>query len=131
MEAKNFADFADSLHLEQISQQEATMRTMIGRWYYSIYHQLKNWLMTQFPEDWDLTTGKSHEKLSNCCYSLQRKYFDMQLSKLGRDFETMKKQRVKADYHLGEVCRDVDVEQAKLLYNSIFEQLKSLKEKYN
>lgn len=126
-----FAGLADQLATaDSLPQSEALYRTVIGRWYYAVYHAVKCWLEHRFAADLETANGRSHERISNCCYDLQKKYMDLQFSKLGRLLENLKQKRVRADYMLDISLCKFDVERVQADYNTIIEQLKLLQSKY-
>ena len=43
MQPRDFSDFADQLNLQQGLHCEALYRTATGRWYYSLYNEVKSW----------------------------------------------------------------------------------------
>ncbi len=130
MQPRDFSDFADQLNLQQGLHCEALYRTATGRWYYSLYNEVKSWLENRFADVWKNTPGSSHERLSYCCYELQRTNFDMDFSKLGRNLESMRKQRVHADYTLDQPYRLIDMQASQLLFQDINTHLDKMKNKY-
>lgn len=63
MQPRDFSDFADQLNLQQGLHCEALYRTATGRWYYSLYNEVKSWLENRFADVWKNTPGSSHENL--------------------------------------------------------------------
>lgn len=107
MNTQEFADLADELYLKSEDAKEALNRTIIGRWYYAAYHDIKNWLEAQFPSEFEAAKGRSHEKLTFCCNTLQRKNMDLSFSKLGRLTSELKNHRVSANYKLNTKCKNL------------------------
>lgn len=129
MQAYDFADLAETLS-NQCQDNEALRRTIIGRWYYSAYHQINDWLETNYESVLAQSNGNSHERLTICCNALQRQHMDLAFSTLGRLIKNLKDKRVIADYKLGTACRQFEIESARLNYAEIIKQLNLLKEKY-
>ncbi len=116
--------------LKEWADNEAAYRTIIGRWYYAAYHHVKTWLEQRFANELADTDGHSHEKITLCCNTLQRKHMDLEFSKLGRLLSNLKTERVKADYLLDLSFQPFDVPRIRLIYKDIIRQLTHLKNKY-
>lgn len=100
MDSLSINDMADYLYESTYSNQECLKRTYSGRYYYFIYHKVKEWLETHYPEIFKNMGGSSHEKLRFCMEHLaiekKNKNFHMLALKLG----VLHQIRVHADYHL-------------------------------
>lgn len=100
MDSLSINDMADYLCESTYSNQECLKRTYSGRYYYFIYHKVKEWLETHYPEIFKNMGGSSHEKLRFCMEHLaiekKNKNFHMLALKLG----VLHQIRVHADYHL-------------------------------
>lgn len=129
MDAREFENTANQLYSLDLKC-EGNRRTIVGRWYYCIYHEVKYWLEQTFSINFDDIDGRTHEKLTICCRQLQRAKMDLELSKLGRLINELKGQRVHADYFLDEPFRNFELEKAKLKFDEINDQLNLLKSKY-
>ena len=130
METKELENIANRLG-SLTPQTEIIRRTMIGRLYYCVYHDVKDWLEKTFKDEFKNTYGSSHDKLSNCCRELERQYSDIQLKELGNLVRDLKNYRVHADYFLKKPFKTFEVEKAKLKFNAIYALLNELKTKYS
>lgn len=130
MQSKEFLKLAISLQ-NQTDSSEARYRTVVGRWYYSAFHEVLKWLESDFSKEYNACTGNTHIRLTNCCNELQRKKMDLNFSKLGRLIKEFHDRRVIADYKLGKIVISSDMEEAQLNYESVLEILDILKAKYS
>lgn len=130
MNPQEFANLANTLLGQQNIQSEALYRTVVGRLYYSVYHEVRDWLESRFPQEWENTTGKTHERLSNCCYNLQTAHKEIKFSDFGRKLESLKKHRVRADYRLDEYLTLFDIQKILLEYKNLQQKLETLKTTY-
>lgn len=109
MDSLCISDMADYLYESTYSNQECLKRTYSGRYYYFIYHKVKEWLETHYPEIFKNMGGSSHEKLRFCMEHLaiekKNKNFNMLALKLG----VLHQIRVHADYHLDNEFTDSQV----------------------
>lgn len=132
MVAKEFYTVAKRLVVELGEPDEAILRTIVGRAYYSVYLQTRDWINQRFPEAIDQEVGKSHEKYTNCLYKLQRELFDLELSRFATNLKTLKERRRFADYEVGEmdILGKVNTDEALLLAEQLLKDLEKLINKY-
>ncbi len=131
MFAQNFYAVAEDL-LNSQPNDEATLRTAVGRAYYAIYLLTRDWIDSRFPDEIMEADGGSHERYTNCLNSLQRKFMDLQLSRFARKLANLKDKRHFADYCIS----DLDVQgvantrEAMLQAKKLLDDLAQLKAKY-
>lgn len=130
MHPQAFSLLAEQLGETQELHNEALYRTIIGRYYYSAFHEVRYWLEHRFTNDYFAAEGNSHEKLTLCCYHLQRQQKDLLFSSVGRLLSVLKDRRVKADYALEIPCRFVDVKIMQTDYADFLLKFQELKLKY-
>ncbi|ARG16075.1 hypothetical protein B7L44_05395 [Acinetobacter nosocomialis] len=132
MVAKDFYTVANNLLNNLCEPEEAVFRTIVGRAYYSVYLQTRTWMNHRFPLDLDSTEGNSHSKYTNCLKALQRKHFDLSLSRFARELEELKEKRHFADYEVNEddILGEVNTKAALLQANKLLSDLESLIIKY-
>ncbi|HCA5147090.1 TPA: hypothetical protein MW178_002305 [Acinetobacter baumannii] len=132
MVAKEFYTVAKRLVVELGEPDEAILRTIVGRAYYSVFLQTRDWLKKRFPEELEKTVGNSHEKYTNCLDALQRQKFDLEFTKFSRELKTLKAKRRFADYEVGEndILGKVNTEMSLLLAEQLLKDLEKLINKY-
>ncbi|MEN8406047.1 hypothetical protein [Acinetobacter seifertii] len=132
MVAKEFYTVAKRLVVELGEPDEAILRTIVGRAYYSVYLQTRDWINQRFPEAIFQAEGKSHEKYTNCLFKLQRDLFDLELSRFASKLLKLKERRRFADYDVGEsdILGKVNTEEALLLADQLLKDLEKLINKY-
>ncbi|MDV7233102.1 hypothetical protein R4446_00035 [Acinetobacter baumannii] len=133
MDSKDFHTIAQKIYSELSEPEEAILRTVVGRAYYSVYLKTRDWIDQKFPEDLSLCFGKSHERYTNCLIKLQQKHMDLRFSKFSRELKGLKDQRHFADYEVGEedILGKVNTEMALLLAEQLLNDLDLLINKYS
>lgn len=130
-EFKKIADFLCSQGKIEGVDEEVVFRACSGRYYYEIYHIVKNWFMADYNDELELVSGASHEKLRNCSIFISDKLNDPDFEKLGAKLKVIHSLRVKADYHLDKKFTkgDLITSQAECLKTASL--IDSLIKKYN
>ncbi|HEO1805903.1 hypothetical protein ACKESD_17220 [Acinetobacter baumannii] len=133
MVAKDFYIVANNLLTNLCEPEEAILRTIVGRAYYSVYLQTRDWIDLRFPEDINEAVGNSHSKYTNCLRALQRKNFDLALTRFARELEELKDKRTFADYDVGkeDILGEVNTKEALLQANKLLKDLEVLINKYS
>ncbi|WP_335997145.1 hypothetical protein [Acinetobacter johnsonii] len=132
MIAQDFLIIADHLMSSQDSRSEASLRTIVGRSYYTVYLSTRDWIDTRFPDVLASAEGNSHEKYGDCLRKLQRMHMDLSFSKFARQLGELKNKRKFADYHIKdeEVQDLISTQEALLQAKSLIAELETLKAKY-
>lgn len=133
MDSRDFHIIAQKIFSEFSEPEEAILRTVVGRAYYSVYLKTRDWIDHKFPEDLSLCVGKSHERYTNCLNKLQQKHLDLRLSKFSRELKALKDQRHFADYEVSEQDKvgKVNTEMALLQAEQLLNDLDILIKKYS
>lgn len=100
MDCKLFNEIADHISSSEYKEIECRRRTSSGRYYYFIYHTVKDWLTKNYPEVIDNMGGSSHEKLQFCMEKLLVDHSDKKFGMLALKLKAMHRIRVHADYYL-------------------------------
>ena len=79
---------------------ECIYRCSSGRYYYELFHIVKEWLQISFPQEYKASGGGTDEALQVCCSLIFDKLEDNQFEKLERKLRNLHSLRVKADYYL-------------------------------
>lgn len=132
MDVENFYTVAVNLHDTNSEKNEAINRTVVGRTYYAVYLATRDWLQQRFATELENAQGNSHEKYTICLLSLQRKYIDLNFSRLSWDLKTLKAQRTFADYEFDfqDIQTHTDTKATLLLGQKLLKDLAVLKAKY-
>ncbi len=100
-----FIDFAKEL--SQRNQEEAALRTAIGRAYQGTFLLLREWLKTR---GYSFPVGKNsyqdHRKVQDCLYQ------ELQIRSIKDKLSTLRQYRNKADYDIEESITFQDTEEA-------------------
>ncbi|WOE32184.1 MULTISPECIES: hypothetical protein [unclassified Acinetobacter] len=131
MFAQNFYVVAENL-LDNQPNDEATLRTVVGRAYYAVYLLTRDWIDSRFPDEIRVAEGRSHERYTNCLNSLQRKFKDLQLSCFARELTNLKDKRHFADYCISssDIQGEANTKEAILQAKKLLNDLKKLQDKY-
>ncbi|MFZ3192118.1 MAG: hypothetical protein WA154_02790 [Moraxellaceae bacterium] len=137
MLAENFSNLAKSLENNKQSLavcDDALRRTCIGRYYYHVFHIVKEWLSVQYHEVWLKFMGKTHEQLRLCCEALSLDLGNRDFEKLGLKLKMLHDLRVRADYKLNDKVSEGDLTTVKIEKDRVLElvyKLKQLKQQTN
>lgn len=132
MIAQEFIELANRLMDSDELHSEASLRTVVGRAYYTVYLLTRDWIKVRFPDVLDEAVGNSHEKYGDCLRKLQRKYMDLSFSRYARQLAELKSKRTFADYHIevDEVQDVINTQESLLQALSMINDLDILIEKY-
>lgn len=133
MDVENFYTVAQNLYQSNTEKDEAINRTVVGRTYYAVYLATRDWMNQRFATELAETESKnSHEKYTECLFSLQRKHIDLTLSKFARELKTLKAQRHFADYEFApqDTQTHVSTQVTLLQGQKLLKDLEVLKAKY-
>ena len=101
MQSKEFGIFADFLETSNNNiDPECIFRVCAGRHYYEVFHVVKEWLKTNYPDHYKDAGGATHQTLRTCCYLLQDTENEDFFEKLELKLKALHDLRVNADYHL-------------------------------
>ncbi len=112
MYAKDFSQFAKNLAESDLEPMEARYRTVIGRIYYATYHQVTQWLTANYGDEFVVTGGGMHEKISACCQRLARQTNNRQFLTLAMKYAHLVELRVLADYKIERLCTEESMQEA-------------------
>lgn len=79
---------------------EAIYRSSTGRYYYDLFHAAKTLLSENYPDEYKVSGGGTHESLRTCCALISDKLNDEGFEKLELKLKNLHHLRVKADYFL-------------------------------
>lgn len=132
MVADDFYTVAENLLSNLLPNEEAMLRTVVGRAYYAVYLSTRDWINCRFSKEIIETEGNSHEKYTNCLKNLQRVYFDLSLSRFARELCELKDKRHFADYCIGndDIQDEINTKEAMLQAKKLLNDLEVLKSKY-
>lgn len=133
MIADDFYTSAENLLSNLLPNEEAMLRTVVGRAYYAVYLSTRDWINFRFSKEIKETKGSSHEKYTNCLKNLQRVYFDLSLSRFARELCELKDKRHFADYCIGDddIQDEINTKEAMLQAKKLLNDLEVLKRKYS
>lgn len=104
MQPKEFGVFADFLEVSNSNiDPECIFRICAGRHYYEVFHVVKEWLKTYYPDQYCAAGGATHQALRVCCNLLQDSENEDNFEKLELKLKALHDLRVNADYHLDRV----------------------------
>ncbi len=112
MQAKEFYQLANNLADSELEPLEAKYRTVIGRVYYATYHQVTQYLTANYGDEFVVTGGGMHEKISACCQRLARKTNNRQFYTLSAKYAHLVELRVLADYKIDSQCTKDTMQEA-------------------
>ncbi|RKG37349.1 hypothetical protein [Acinetobacter sp. WCHAc060007] len=132
MVADDFYTVAENLLSNLPPNEEAMLRTVVGRAYYAVYLSTRDWINCRFSKEISDTEGNSHEKYTNCLKNLQRVHFDLSLSRFARELCELKDKRHFADYCIGDddIQDEINTREAMLQAKKLLNDLDVLKSKY-
>ena len=132
MVADDFYTVAENLLSNLLPNEEAMLRTVVGRAYYAVYLSTRDWMDSRFSKELSEAEGNSHAKYTNCLKNLQRTKLDLLLSRFARELCELKDKRHFADYCIGsdDIQDEINTKEAMLQAKKLLNDLEVLKSKY-
>lgn len=127
MDCKLFDEIADHISGSEYKEIECLRRTSSGRYYYFIYHTVKNWLTENHPDVINNMGGSSHEKLQFCMEKLSIDRSNKKFGMLAMKLKVLHRIRVHADYYLEDEFSEGQVTMLKREKERVCELLQELK----
>jgi len=119
-EPKNFLNFAKSLFKKVKDEEQAKLRTIIGRAYYSAFLFCRHKLEEKYPHIKDIETGEIHK-------IVREKLVDENRAHEKSMLVTIREMRDDADYDLEQFFAKRDAGKAIEQSNRIFKNLKNVR----